>query len=108
MTELYCIKAFRAEPSTGILGEPGNSEPANRPRTLGSKQIFMGIISSPRPVHTLEVPRATAQVMDPELQEIDHEVTSMFRRYLTVRDFQLKMFVIAGQSGESCPKRESR
>jgi hypothetical protein len=52
----------------------------------------MGIISSPRPLHILEVSRAMGHVMDPELQEVGRELTLMFRRYLTVRDLQLRMF----------------
>jgi hypothetical protein len=45
----------------------------------------MGIISSRHPLHMLEVSTATAHLMDHELLEIDRELTSMFRQYLTVR-----------------------
>jgi hypothetical protein len=65
--ELYHIEAVRAELSTEILREPGNSDPATRPKTLSFNQIFMGIISSPRPLHVLKVSRAMARVMDREL-----------------------------------------
>jgi hypothetical protein len=107
-TGLYRIEAFRTEPSTGILRDLGDSEPATRPKTLLSNQIFMGIISLPRPLHMLEVPRAMARVIDPELQEIDRELTLMSNWYLTVRDLKLRVFMIAEQLGESCPKGESR
>jgi predicted lipid carrier protein YhbT len=55
----------------------------------------------------LEVSRVMAHVMDPELQDFDHELASMFRRYLTVRDLQLRVLVVAEQLGERCPKGKS-
>jgi hypothetical protein len=45
---------------------------------------------------------AVAHGMDRELQEIDRELTLMFRRDLTVRDLQLRVFVVAEQLGKSC------
>jgi hypothetical protein len=68
----------------------------------------MGIISSPRPLHILEVSRAMIHVMDPELQEIDRELTLIFKWYLTVADLQLKVFVVAEQLGKRCPKEQPR
>jgi hypothetical protein len=56
----------------------------------------------------LEVSMAMLDVMELELQEIERELTLMFRRYLTVRDLELKVFVVAEQFGESCPKGKSR
>jgi hypothetical protein len=90
------------------LPELGNSEPATRPKTLSSNKIFKGIVSLPRPLNIFEVSRAMAHVMDPELWEIVHVLTLMFKRYLTVRDLQLRLFVIAEQLGEGCPKEKSR
>jgi hypothetical protein len=68
----------------------------------------MWVISSSRPLHVLEVSRAMTHVMDPELQEIDRELAVMFRRYLTVRDLHLRVFVVAEQLGKSCVKGKSR
>jgi hypothetical protein len=107
-SKLYRIEAFRAEPSTRILREPGKSGLAARPKTLPSNQILMGIISSARPLHTLEVSKPMVHVMDRELQGIDREAILMFRRYLTVCDLQLGVFVIAEQIGESYPKGKLR
>jgi hypothetical protein len=68
----------------------------------------MEIIVSPLPLHLLEVSRAMAHVMNPELREIDRELTLIFRRYVTVLDLQLRLLVVAEQLGESCPKSELR
>jgi hypothetical protein len=55
-----------------------------------------------------EMSRAMAHVMGAELPEIDREPTLMFRRCLTVRDLQLRVFVVAEELGESCRKGKSR
>jgi hypothetical protein len=73
---------------------------------LSSNEIFMGIISSRRVLHMLNMSRALAHVMGPELQEID--LTLMFRRYLTICDLQLRVFVGAEQLGDSYPKGKCR
>jgi hypothetical protein len=64
----------------------------------------MRAISSPRLLHMLEVSGAMAHVTNPELQEIDCELILTFRRYLTVRNLQLRVFVIAEQLGDVVPK----
>jgi hypothetical protein len=52
--------------------------------------------------------RAMVHVTDPELDEIDHELTLIFKRYLTVRDLQLRVFVVSEQLGKSFSKEKSR
>jgi hypothetical protein len=101
-------RGFRADRSTRILREFGISEPAILPKTLSSNQIFMGILSSPRSLHMLEVSRAMSHVMDPRLQEIDRELILLFTRSLTVRCLQLRVFVVAEPLDKSCPKAKSR
>jgi hypothetical protein len=68
----------------------------------------MGIISSPHPLYMLEAFRRMGDVIDPELQEPDRQLTLTFRRYLTVRELQLRVSMVAGQLDESRPKGKSR
>jgi hypothetical protein len=69
--------------------------------------MFMPIIYSSLLLHLFKVSRAMVHAMEGDLQEIDSDLISMLRRYVTLRDWQLQVFMVAEQLGESLPKGKS-
>lgn len=106
--ELKRIREFHPEDFDERTSTRVSPERKACAKTLSSNQIFLGVISSPRPFHIISMPTTMTQAIAPHLEEIENWLRSISPRRINNHELESRVRAIAARIRVPQPTRRHR
>jgi hypothetical protein len=94
--DLFKVEPFHVETAENRSTVRLDENRKMRAKTLSSNQLFLGIISSPRPFQLITAQARMSEALSPNLAHIEQRLLQMHsNRYLRVRELEIRVRAIA-------------